>query len=136
MTYGYDRDSHVTSLTYGSLGNLTYGYNADGRRTSMGGSLAKTNIPVAISSITYNPDNSPLLIAGAAGVTNDNDGDITCIGGITCPEFSYDERGLQQWQANPYTKDYYYDAFGRRYESSALSFARGFGQNHRLEACH
>ena len=116
MTYGYDRDSHVTSLTYGSLGNLTCGgacpercrRNADGRRTRMGGSLAKTNIPAGISSITYNSDNSPLLIAGAAGVTNDNDGDITCIGGNTCPEFSYDERGhLQQWAANPYTKDYY-----------------------------
>jgi RHS repeat-associated protein len=55
-------------------------------------------------------------------VTNDNGGDITCIGGNTCPEFSYDERGhLQQWAANPYTINNYYDAFGRRYESSALS---------------
>src|SRR5581483_887958 len=73
VTYGYDRDSHVTSLTYGSLGTLTYGYDADGRRTSMGGSLAKTNIPAGISSITYRADNSPSLIAGAAGVSNDND---------------------------------------------------------------
>jgi RHS repeat-associated protein len=121
VTYGYDRDSHVTSLTYGALGNLTYGYDADGRRTTVGGSLAKTNIPAAISSITYNADNSPSLIAGSAGVTNDNDGDITCIGGNTCPEFSYDERGhLQQWAANPYTKDYYYDAFGRRYETASV----------------
>jgi RHS repeat-associated protein len=115
VTYAYDRDSHVTSLSYGSLGSLTYGYDADGHRTSVGGGFAYTNIPAAISSISYNADNSPALINGSAGVGNDNDGYITCIGGNTCPEFSYDSRGhLQQWAANPYTIDYSYDAFGRR----------------------
>ena len=56
-----------------------------------------------------------------ARVTNDNDGDITCIGGNFCPELSYDERGhLQQWAPTAYTKDYYYDAFGRRYETASV----------------
>jgi RHS repeat-associated protein len=126
VTYAYDRDSHVTSLSYGSLGSLTYGYDADGHRTSVGGGFAYTNIPAAISSISYNADNSPALINGSAGVSNDNDGDITCIGGNTCPEFSYDSRGhLQQWEANPYTINYSYDAFGRRTERNVGGLVSG-----------
>jgi YD repeat-containing protein len=41
VTYGYDKDSHVTSLSYGSLGTLNYGYDADGRRVSVSGSLGQ-----------------------------------------------------------------------------------------------
>ncbi len=67
VTYGYDRDSQVNSLTAGALGNLTYGYDADGRRTTLGGSLARTNLPAAISSITYDADDSPALIVGWPG---------------------------------------------------------------------
>jgi RHS repeat-associated protein len=64
---------------------------------------------------------SLLLIAGTPAANNDDDGDITCIGGNTCPEFSYDERGrLQQWAAISTPKDYYYDAFGRRYETASV----------------
>jgi len=47
-SYGYDNASRITSITYGTggscasppanLGNLTYVYDADGRRTSTAGS--------------------------------------------------------------------------------------------------
>ena len=51
VTYGYDAASHLTSLSYASggtsLGNLVYTYDAAGRRTSIGGSLARTNLPAA-----------------------------------------------------------------------------------------
>ncbi len=115
VSYGYDKDSHVTLLTYGSLGTLSYGYDADGRRTILGGSLAATSIP-APQTFSYNADNS-LKTVGSSAVSNDNDGNLTCIAGNICPEFSYDERGhLQQWVTNPYAIDYSYDAFGRRYD--------------------
>jgi RHS repeat-associated protein len=121
VTYGYNRDSHVTSLSYGSLGTLTYGYDADGRRVSVSGSLASLPAPQPTQSFSFNPDNS-LKTVGASAVTNDNDGDILCITGNICSpgnEFSYDELGhLQQWVANPYTVDYSYDALGRRYEKN------------------
>jgi hypothetical protein len=59
VTYGYDPGFNVTSITYktgggAAIGTLTYGYDADGRRVSVGGSLAQTNLPLA-QSFTYNP---------------------------------------------------------------------------------
>ena len=96
-------------------GERDYGYDADGRRTILGGSLAATSIP-APQTFSYNADNS-LKTVGSSAVSNDNDGNLTCIAGNVCPEFSYDERGhLQQWVTNPYAIDYSYDAFGRRYD--------------------
>ncbi len=109
----------MTSITYKTgggapIGTLTYGYDADGRRVSVGGSLAQTNLPLA-QSFTYNPDNS-LKTLGSITVQNDNDGNITCMT-TTCPQFSYDARGnLQQAVPNGLTLNYSYDALGRRYK--------------------
>ena len=118
-------DSHVTSLTYGSLGSLRYNLDADGRRTGVSGTLAATVIPSPLSSLSYNNDNS-LASIGGASVTNNPGGNITAMNG-TCPTcyatFSYDARGhLQesvtlvsgQWV----TQDNSYDALGRRYGTS------------------
>ena len=50
VTYGYDPDSNVNSVTYKNgtttLGTLTYGYDADDRKISAGGSFARTNLPI------------------------------------------------------------------------------------------
>ncbi len=102
VTYGYDPDFHVTSITYktgigATIGTLNYGYDADGCRVSVGGSLAQTNLPLA-QSFSYNPDNS-LETLGSITVQNDNDGNITCMS-TTCPQFSYDARG-NLYQAVP-----------------------------------
>ena len=58
-SYVYDNDSRVTSITYGTggscasppsnFGNLSYAYDADGRRTATTGSLAAVNLPAAVS---------------------------------------------------------------------------------------
>ena len=69
-SYGYDKDSRITSLTYGTggscsnppsnLGNLTYTYDADGRRTALGGSLAALTLPGNVAGgngTVYNADN-------------------------------------------------------------------------------
>jgi RHS repeat-associated protein len=83
----------------------------------VGGTLAATGIPTA-QTFAYNPDNS-LKTIGSVAVTNDNDGNITCMNG-TCPggvgSFAYDARGhlAQTIVAGPTTTDYGYDAFGRR----------------------
>jgi hypothetical protein len=122
VTYGYDLDFQVTSITYKSgsttIGTLTYGYDADGRRVSVGGSLASTNIPNPPPGgeiFSYSPDNS-LNTLGSVTVQNDNDGNITCMS-TTCPQFSYDARGnLQQAVPNGLTLNYSYDALGRRYK--------------------
>ncbi len=119
VTYGYDPDVHVTSITYktgggATIGTLNYGYDVDGRRVSLGGSLAQTNLPLA-QSFSYNPDNS-LNKLGSITVINHNDGNIQCMS-TTSPQFSYDARGnLQQAVPNGVTLNYSYDALGRRYK--------------------
>ena len=61
FSYGYDNDSRLTSITYqyGSttLGSLTYSYDQDGRRTQVGGSFARTGLPGAVSSTTFDAAN-------------------------------------------------------------------------------
>ena len=92
VSHGYDRNSNVTSLTYGGLGTLTYGYDADDQRVSAGGSLCQDQLPTTAQSFSYNADNS-LQKLGALTVQNDNDGNITCMVSSPCPQFSYDVRG-------------------------------------------
>ena len=63
VTYGYDPDSNVNSVTYKksggtTLGTLTYGYDADDQRTSVGGTFARTNLLTTAQTFSYNPDNS------------------------------------------------------------------------------
>jgi RHS repeat-associated protein len=41
----------------GHLANLAYSYDLDGRRTAVSGSLAASQLPAAVSSAAYNPDN-------------------------------------------------------------------------------
>ena len=60
-TYSYDLRSKVTGITYqlgrNTIGNLAYTYDASGRRVTVSGSVASTNLPGAIASATYNANN-------------------------------------------------------------------------------
>jgi YD repeat-containing protein len=55
--YSYDIASQLTQISYQLnatvLGNLTYGYDASGKRTSVGGSFARTGLPSALTSASY-----------------------------------------------------------------------------------
>lgn len=78
--YGYDAASRVTSITYSSqgstaIGDLTYGYDANGRRTSMGGSLAQVDLPAAVSTTSYNANNQ-LTQWGSAGANKSFMGEV------------------------------------------------------------
>ena len=70
MEYGYDDDSQLTGITYkqgtSTLGALTYGYDTAGRRTSVGGSYARTGLPAALSSATYDDANQIATFGGAS----------------------------------------------------------------------
>jgi YD repeat-containing protein len=52
-TYNYDDASQLTGLTYASnsttFGNLSCSYDMAGRRISVGGSYARTNLPLPVS---------------------------------------------------------------------------------------
>ena len=60
-TYDYDAASHITGITYTqgetTLGTLTYTYDSRGNRTSVGGTLAATTLPTAVTSATYDAAN-------------------------------------------------------------------------------
>jgi hypothetical protein len=68
------------------LGNLIYSYDAGGRRTAMGGSLAAVTLPAAVSSSTtgYNADNEETKFGSANSMTYDADGELKSDGNNTC----------------------------------------------------
>ena len=80
MNYGYDVASQLTGITYklgaNTLGNLTYGYDLAGRRTAVGGSYARTNVPSAAPTASYNLNNQ-LTNWNGATLAYDNNGNLT-----------------------------------------------------------
>src|SRR5207244_8245908 len=80
VNYTYDAGSELTGITYqtsaSTLGNLAYAYDADGRRASVTGTLARTGLPLALSSATYNANNQ-LTQWGTAALTYDLNGNLT-----------------------------------------------------------
>jgi hypothetical protein len=87
-SYGYDVDSRVTAINYGTggscsspptnLGTLSYTYDAAGRRTAMDGSLAAAMLPANVaggSSTTYNADNEQTGL-GSKTLTYDANGNL------------------------------------------------------------
>jgi len=78
-TYSYDNASELMGLTNSNgsatLGNQTYSYDFAGRRTSMGGSYARTNLPLAVSVTGYNGDNQ-LMAWGSSSLSYDANGNM------------------------------------------------------------
>src|SRR5258707_11473463 len=92
VAYLYDAASRVTSITYtqgsNTLGSLTYAYDANGRRTSVGGSLAQVNLPAAVAAATYNANNQ-LTQWGSTTLTYDLNGSLINDGATT---YTWDAR--------------------------------------------
>jgi len=78
--YAYDLASHLTGLIYKQggnvIGDLTYEYDADGRRTRMGGSYARSLTPPSLSAANYiaiSDQNYETLLNQVAEVQSSND---------------------------------------------------------------
>ncbi len=122
--YGYDKDSRVTSITYGTggscssppsnLGNLTYTYDSDGRRTATAGSLAAVTLPANVtggaSSTVYNADNAQTKFNGTA-LNYDANGNLTTDGTNT---YTWDARNHLTAISGGSAATFTYDGFGRR----------------------
>jgi RHS repeat-associated protein len=127
-TYSYDTASELTGLTYklGSttLGALTYGYDARGQRTAVGGSYARTGLPLAVSSATYDAANE-LNRWGTANLTYDSNGNLTNDGLNT---YTWDARNhLASISASGSTIGTFgYDAVGRRMTKTVGGTATSF----------
>lgn len=58
------------------LGDLSYEYDAAGRRAKMGGSYARQSLPPALTTATHN-DANQLTQRGAATLAYDDQGNLT-----------------------------------------------------------
>ena len=122
MSYGYDQASELTGVTYKmgmtTLGNLTYGYDGDGRRASMGGSLARTGVPQQLNSATYDGANE-LTQWDTSSLTYDANGNLTGDGVNT---YTWDARNqltsVKDAGTGTTLASFVYGPFGRRIQNS------------------
>jgi RHS repeat-associated protein len=112
-TYNYDDASQLTGLSYataaGPLGNLTYAYDMAGRRVSVGGTLAQTNLPSPVSVTAYNANNQ-LTTWGTANLFYDANGNMTSDGTNSFVWNARNKLASMNFAANSFQ----YDPFGRR----------------------
>ena len=113
--YQYDNASRLTALIYrnalGLLGDLTYQYDAAGNRIRVGGSFARTLLPDAVPSATYDAANRQLTFGGQT-LTYDLNGNLTSDGTST---YTWDARRRLIALSGPGTSaSFQYDALGRR----------------------
>ena len=128
-TYSYDAGNRVTSITYTlgqtTVGNLTYNYDSLNRRVSVGGSLASTGLPAAITSATYDAANQVATWNGAT-FNYDADGNLLSDGSKS---YAWDARGQLSGISGGVTASFAYDAFGRRIGKTIGASNTGFFYN-------
>lgn len=113
--YEYDAGSQITGITYkrgtNVLGDLTYTYDDAGRVSKVGGTFARTNLPQAFSSTSYNALNQ-LTQKETQSLTYDPNGNLTSDGINT---YNWDARNQLTSISGPgLTASFQYDGFGRR----------------------
>ncbi|RUL68992.1 RHS repeat-associated core domain-containing protein [Dyella choica] len=130
VNYGYDIASQLTGLTYAqgngtALGNLTYGYDADGRITSKGGSFATDVLPMAtVQPATFDLNDRETGFNGQV-LSYDANGNLTSDGTNT---YSWNARNqlVQVSQGSTAQLSYSYDALGRRSSKTVQGVATQF----------
>jgi RHS repeat-associated protein len=114
VAYGYDIADQLTSISYvngtTTVGDLTYSYDAAGRRIAQGGTFARVNLPSSISGASYDAGNRLSAWNGAA-VTHDLNGNMTAALGQT---YSWNERNQLTASTGSVTATFAYDGEGRR----------------------
>jgi RHS repeat-associated protein len=98
-----------------TLGDLTYSYDAAGNRLKVGGSWARSAIPLAVASATYDAANKQLAFGGTA-LTYDLNGNLTkATDQFGSATYTWDARNrLKTITAPGLAAGFAYDALGRR----------------------
>jgi RHS repeat-associated protein len=116
VTYSYDSASRLSGLTYqlggATLGTLSYTYDQLGRKTQVAGSFARTGLPAAVASASYDAANQ-LVSWNGVPISYDANGNMLSDGVNT---FTWDARNHLA-TLNGVTLQY--DAFGRRTNNPA-----------------
>jgi RHS repeat-associated protein len=119
VEYLYNVASELTTVPYKkgatTLGTLTYTYDAAGNRIKTGGTFARSNIPPALATTSYNANNQQTAF-GAATETYDLNGNLatfTDASGTTT--YTWNARNQLTAISGPgLTGSFTYDSFGRR----------------------
>ena len=111
----YDARSRPDAMQYAkggsSLGALTYSYDANGERVTVGESFARATLPDQVSSATYNKDNE-LTNWGPSHLTYNADGELTNDGTFS---YGWNARGeLASTSGSGQSESFSYDALDRR----------------------
>jgi len=124
-SYSYDAASQLTGISYqgGALApaNLTYSYDLAGRRVGVGGSLASTQLPAAVTSAVYNANNQ-LTQWGTSAMTYDANGN-TLNDGMN--SYVWDARNRLA-SADNNGASFSYDPLGRRESKTLLGSTTSF----------
>jgi RHS repeat-associated protein len=126
VTYGYDAASQLTSLGYqqnsSPLGDLSYTYDSGGRRTTLAGSYARTRLPAALSSASYDAANR-LTSWGGTTLSHDNNGNLLGDGSRT---YTWNARNQLSGMSGTPAASFHYDALGRRVGKTVGSATTGY----------
>ena len=126
VSNSYSADSQPTTVSYtgsaGSLGSLTYTYDAAGHQSSLAGSLAADQLPAAVPARTYDAANE-MVTNGGTSLSYDPNGDLTKDGSL---KLAWNQRGqVSSATVGTTTYSYAYDAFGRRVATTVAGATTG-----------
>jgi RHS repeat-associated protein len=112
--YGYDSASQLTSVTYRlgptNIGDLSYSYDAGGRRISVAGTMARTNLPSALTSASYDAANQ-IATWGGVAFTYDLNGNLISDG---VNSYTWNTRNQLSALSGGVSATFQYDGVGRR----------------------
>ena len=119
IVYAYNAASELTSLTYKQgttvIGDLTYTYDAAGNRIKTGGSFARSGLPPALTTVSYNANNQQTTF-GTNTLTFDLNGNLATVtdAGVTTT-YTWNVRNqLTGISVTGFAASFTYDSFGRR----------------------
>jgi RHS repeat-associated protein len=122
----YDDTNQLTQLTYRlgavTLGNLTYAYDFAGNRTSVGGTWARTGLPSAMTSATYDAANQ-ITTWNSTTFSYDFNGNLTGDGTNT---YTWNARDQLTALSGGVSAGFAYDGLGRRQSRTVSGTSRGF----------
>jgi len=132
--YQYDLASRLTALIYrnglSTLGDLQYSYDAAGNRSSVGGSFARTLVPDAVSTSTYDAGNRQLGFGSSTQSYDDTGNRLTQTDPSGTITYTWDARNRLTAMTSPsLTASFAYDGLGRRAQKTIGSTTTAFRYN-------
>lgn len=123
----YDDAGRLTGITYANAGTtkgtISYGYDASGQISTVGGTMANVQLPTARTGLVYD-DANRLTSAGGTALTYDDDGNLTNDGSAA---YAWDARGnLKQVSKTGLAASFGYDPLGDRSARTVNGTTTGF----------